>query len=242
MKPDSTSSKHVRAKIQALRQSGTLNPRAQKVQDRLFLEEDFFDPEDLPQVKYEMLRRVQKEAMPIGTAAASFGFSRPSFYKALEDFAREGLVGLIPKKRGPKRGHKLTREIMAFVAQIRAQEPSVRTPDLVQRIRDEFGTQVHRRTLERALIAAKKNRTNPSYGGRAKMVAAGGDAHRALRAAARIRVGTEDCIWSARGPCGVDCSRDGDMDTAYQGTDSTPTIPVACPVMGRDPCTAASAG
>ena len=161
MKPDSTSPKHARAKIQALRQSGTLNLRARKVLDRLFLEEDFFDPEDLPQVKYEMLRRVQKEAMPIGTAAASFGFSRPSFYKALEDFAREGLVGLIPKKRGPKRGHKLTGEIMAFVAQIRAQEPSVRTPDLVQRIRDEFGTRVHRRTLERALIAAKKKPLQP---------------------------------------------------------------------------------
>ncbi|MGO8734979.1 MAG: helix-turn-helix domain-containing protein [Terriglobia bacterium] len=161
MKPDSTLPKPARAKMQALRQSSTLNPRAQKVQDRLFLEEDFFDPEDLPQVKYEMLRRVQKEAMPIGTAAASFGFSRPSFYKALEDFAREGLVGLIPKKRGPKRGHKLTAEIMAFVTQIRAQEPSVRTPDMVQRIRDEFGTRVHRRTLERALIAAKKKPHQP---------------------------------------------------------------------------------
>jgi transposase len=160
MKSGSTSPKNPGAKTQALRQSGTLNPRAQKVQDRLFVEEDFFDPEDLPQVKYEMLRRVQKEAMPIGTAAAGFGFSRPSFYKALEDFAREGLVGLIPKKRGPKGGHKLTREIMAFVGQVRAQEPSIRTPDLVQQIQEEFGTQVHRRTLERALIAAKK-KTHP---------------------------------------------------------------------------------
>jgi transposase len=161
MKPDSTSPKPARAKIQALRQSGTLNLRAQKVQDRLFLEEDFFDPQDLPQVKYEMLRRVQKEAMPIGAAAAGFGFSRPSFYKALEDFAREGLVGLIPKKRGPKGGHKLTGEIMAFVGQIRAQEPSLGTPDLVQQIQKQFGTRVHRRTLERALIAAKKKPLHP---------------------------------------------------------------------------------
>lgn len=161
MKPDSTSPKHARAKIQALRQSGTLNRRAQKVQDRLFLEEDFFDPEDLPQVKYEMLRRVQKEAMPIGTAAASFGFSRPSFYKALEDFAREGLVGLIPKKRGPKGGHKLTAEIMAFVGQIGAQEPPLRISDLVQQIQKQFGVGVHRRTLERALITAKKKPPQP---------------------------------------------------------------------------------
>jgi hypothetical protein len=47
MKSNSTPSRHVGAKIQALRQSGTLNLRAQKVQDRLFLEEDFFDPQDL---------------------------------------------------------------------------------------------------------------------------------------------------------------------------------------------------
>ena len=202
MKPDSRSPKNARAKTQALQQSGTLNLRAHKVQDRLFLEEDFFDPQDLPQVKYEMLRRVQKEAMPIGAAAASFGFSRPSFYKALEDFAREGLVGLIPKKRGPKGGHKLTGEIMAFVGQIRTQEPSIRTPDLVQRIQDEFGTRVHRRTLERALIAAKKNRTSPSHGGRAKPVTTGRNAHRTLRAVARIRVGTGRLIPSARGPKG----------------------------------------
>jgi transposase len=161
MKSDSTSSRHVPAKIQSLRQSGTLNLRAQKVQDRLFLEENFFDPQDLPQVKYEMLRRVQKEAMPIGAAAASFGFSRPSFYKALEDFAREGLTGLIPKRRGPKGGHKLTGEVMAFVGQIRAQEPSVKTSDLLQQIQKQYGTRVHRRTLERALIAAKKKPPQP---------------------------------------------------------------------------------
>jgi hypothetical protein len=93
MKPERPSPKALAAKIQALRQSGTLNPRARQVQDRLFREESFFDPQDLTQVKYEMLRRVQKEAMPIGTVAASFGFSRPAFYKAQQDFAREGLAG-----------------------------------------------------------------------------------------------------------------------------------------------------
>ena len=47
------------AKVQALRQTQTLNPRAKHVRDLLFLEEDFFDPRDLPQVKYEMLSRGQ---------------------------------------------------------------------------------------------------------------------------------------------------------------------------------------
>lgn len=156
MKPERASPKQLTDKIQSLRQSGTLNRRAQKVQDQLFLEEDFFDPQDLTQVKYEMLRRVQKGAMTIRAVAARFGFSRPAFYKAQKDFSREGLVGLLPKQRGPKGGHKLTREILAFVEQIRSREPSLRMPDLVRQIQEKFAIQVHRRTVERALLAAKK--------------------------------------------------------------------------------------
>jgi hypothetical protein len=46
MKPKPASSKPLAAKLQALRESGTLNRRANQVQDPLFLEEDFFDPQD----------------------------------------------------------------------------------------------------------------------------------------------------------------------------------------------------
>ena len=156
MKPAQSSSKTAAVKMQTLRQSGTLNPRATKVRDRLFVEESFFDPQDLTQVKYEMLRRVEKEAMPISAVATSFGFSRPAFYKAQRDFTREGMVGLIPRRRGPKEGHKLTRKILTFVEQTRTQQPSVRTPELVRQIEKEFAIRVHRRTLERALVSAKK--------------------------------------------------------------------------------------
>jgi hypothetical protein len=58
------------------------------------------------------------------------------------------------------------------------------------------------------------------------MVAASGDAHRTLRAAARIRVGAEDCIGFARGPGGFDGPGDGDMDTAREGTDPALTMRV----------------
>jgi transposase len=99
--------------------------------------------------------------MPIATVAATFGFSRPAFYKARQDFTREGLVGLIPRRRGPKEGHKLTREIVSFAERARAQEPSLAMPELVQRIQKEFAVRVHRRTVERALVAAKKKRGKP---------------------------------------------------------------------------------
>ncbi len=144
------------SKVQALRQSQTLNSRAKQVRDPLFLEEDFFDPRDLAQVKYEMLRRVQKERAHVSQAAGAFGFSRPSFYKAQADFALAGLAALIPRKRGPKQRRKLKAEVMAFVARAQSQDPAVKTAVLVQRIQEQFALQVHRRTLERALLAVKK--------------------------------------------------------------------------------------
>ena len=48
-------------KRQVLRQTGTLNPRPDRVTDELFAGSDFFDPNDLLQVKYEMLRRVHSD-------------------------------------------------------------------------------------------------------------------------------------------------------------------------------------
>jgi transposase len=150
-----------KSKVQSLRQSGTLNPGAKKVQDQMFLEEKFFDPQDLIQVKYEMLRRVRKDKVPIRRAASSFGFSRPAFYKAQRDFTHQGLAGLIPRRRGPKGGHKLTREMVAFAEQSRLQEPALAIAELVRQIQKKFSVQVHRRTLERALVAAKKKRRSP---------------------------------------------------------------------------------
>jgi transposase len=148
-------------KIQSLRQSGTLNAGASRVQDQMFLEESFFDPQDLTQVKYEMLRRVRREKVPITTTASGFGFSRPAFYKAQRDFTQEGLAGLIPRRRGPKGGHKLTSEMVAFAARLQIEQPSLRTPELLSQVQKKFDVQVHRRTLERALVAAKKKQRTP---------------------------------------------------------------------------------
>ena len=47
-----------RAKADALAEDGALNPAPEKVCDPKFQEGGFFDPRDVVQVKYEMLRRV----------------------------------------------------------------------------------------------------------------------------------------------------------------------------------------
>jgi len=146
------------AKIQTLRQQGVLNPHPEAVTDPLFQTGDFFDSQDMLQVKYEMLRRVEVEKAPVTEAAAAFGLSRPAFYQAQQAVAQQGLAGLIPRKRGPHGAHKLTPAILDFVLQQRAASPSLKTGELILRIQQQFGVDVHRRTIERHLVQQEKKR------------------------------------------------------------------------------------
>ncbi len=148
-------------KIRSLRGQATLNPRPQAVTDELFLEDEFFDPRDLVQVKYEMVRRVERDGHTVTDAAARFGFSRPSFYHARTALEDGGLAGLVPHKRGPRRAHKLTDEILEFMRQTLEEDPSLRSRDLMMRIRERFGVEIHPRTIERGLARSQKKRRQP---------------------------------------------------------------------------------
>ncbi len=145
-------------KLESLRQQGTLNPRPHAVTAELFVASEFFDARDLVQVKYEMLRRVQKDGRSITEAAAAFGFSRPSFYQAQSAFEQGGLAGLAPLKRGPKQAHKLTAEILEFIQQARQDNPSLRAAELASRVRQRFDLIVHPRTIERGVARVQKKR------------------------------------------------------------------------------------
>ena len=84
-------------KLAVLRQHATLNPRPDGVTHTLFATVEFFDPHDLLQVKYEMLRLVSVDERPISEAAKACGFSRPAFYQAQAAFEQGGLACLIRK-------------------------------------------------------------------------------------------------------------------------------------------------
>ena len=144
------------AKRQALRDSGTLNPHAAKVSDELFVKHEFFDPDDLLQLKYEMLRRVRVDEQSVSSASRSVGLSRPTFYKAQAEYERGGLCGLLPAKRGPRRAHKLSEPVMEFVMSELAVDGSLRAPELARRIKERFGVDVHPRSIERALQRRQK--------------------------------------------------------------------------------------
>ena len=142
-------------KRQALRQRQTLNPRPEDVRDPLIHDHLFFDPDDLVQVKYEMLRRVHRDALPITEACAAFGLSRPSFYQAQRALSHEGLSGLLPKRRGPRTAHKLTKPVLAFVAEQLAEDDTLAWSTLAQRIEQRFALRVHPRSIERAWAKKK---------------------------------------------------------------------------------------
>jgi transposase len=149
--------RHDRAsKRQFLRQHGTLNPHSQDVVHQLFREQEFFDPEDLLQVKYEMLRQVRVDKQAIQPTARSFGLSRPSFYQAQRAFGKSGLAGLLPQRRGPRQGHKLTSEVMQFVTQTKTADPSQSLQQLARAVKEKFDILVHPRSIARQWQRQKK--------------------------------------------------------------------------------------
>jgi len=150
------SKKRNTAKRWALDQNATLNKNADKVTDPKFKNIAFFDPDDIVQVKYEMLRSAQKDGTGIQQASRSFGFSRITFYKTGKAFKKNGLAGLIPQKKGPRRAHKLSEEVMEFVGQLIEQKPGIKSAGIRQEIKNRFDLTVHRRSIERAIDRSKK--------------------------------------------------------------------------------------
>jgi transposase len=138
-------------KRQALKASGTFNPRADQVRHHLFERSEFFDPEDTLQLKYETLRALEKDGYSLARAAGDFGLSRPTIYHAQDQFAEGGLEGLLPRKRGPKSAHKLTAQVRQHLEELSAAQPELDSSELARRIRQRFKIKLHPRTIEKAL-------------------------------------------------------------------------------------------
>jgi transposase len=139
-----------------LKAQGSLNPHAKAVKAHLFVEHAFFDPRDLIQVKYEMLRSVEQDGQSVSQAALEFGVSRQTFYEAKRALQAQGLTGLIPKKTGPKTRHKLSAVVLAYIQDLLTKDPTLNAPALAIRIKKQFSISVHPRSIERALAAEKK--------------------------------------------------------------------------------------
>jgi transposase len=153
--PMPTKRKSESPKTNALLEEGTLNPNPKKVRDPKFRQNEFFDPHDIVQVRYEMLRHVSIENTSVADATEEYGVSRPTYYQARANFDKRGVAGLVPRKRGPRGPHKLHGEVLTYVEQQLVSGEPVRAPELVKLVQQKFGLRLHPRTIERA-IAGKK--------------------------------------------------------------------------------------
>ena len=145
------------SKSNSLREEGALNPHPEAVNDPKFKHGEFFDPDDLVQVKYEMLRRAQSDHVSVTQAAEEYGFSRPTFYQARTNFESAGVAGLVQKKRGPRGPHKLRGVVLDYAAGLIVPGKPIRARAIAEKIREQFGVDIHPRTIERALSSSKKN-------------------------------------------------------------------------------------
>jgi transposase len=148
-------------KAERLKALKSLNRHPERVRAPWFQSGSFFDAQDLVQVKYEMLRHVKHEGASKAETAALFGLSRPAFYQAEAALEREGLAGLLPRRRGPKGAHKLTAEVMEFIERRQAQDPGIHARALAREIKAQLNFSVHPRSIERALARKKKLQTLP---------------------------------------------------------------------------------
>ena len=145
-----------RAKRDLLKDQGVLNRNPKKVKDPMFCSNTFFDPDDLAQVKYEMIRQVSREGKSISEVSETFGISRPTFYQAKSALEREGLLGLTPQKPGPKNRHKLNDEIMDYVNSQISENEFISIAEIKEQIQEKFSVIVHQRSIKRALASKKK--------------------------------------------------------------------------------------
>jgi len=141
----------------ALRESRTLNPRPQEVSDERFAGGGFFDARDMAQVKYEMVRKNRAGEASVTASAAASGLSRQSFYQAAAALDAGGLAGLVPGRPGPKGGHKLTAEVIAWIGERKAAGPGLSAADLAGAVEQQFGIRVHPRSVQRVLARSKSS-------------------------------------------------------------------------------------
>ena len=141
-----------------LEAAGALNGAPERVRAPLFERHRFFDPLDKAQVKYEMLRAHAVDGETVKAVSDAFGYSRQTFYTALDTFEALGVIGLTDGKRGRRSRLKLTEEDVGWIERLAHEDPELSGRLIAERLLDERGVNVHRRTIERILGAGgKKN-------------------------------------------------------------------------------------
>ena len=127
----------------------TYNKHYEKVKSAKFIGDEFFDPMDIVQVKYEMLKEVMKDGKAVSNAAYDYGFSRTAYYGIKAAFDKQGVSGLAPEKPGPKKPHKMTPEYQTQIDDYLARQPGISSGEIAESLSKDSSITVSKRTIER---------------------------------------------------------------------------------------------
>jgi len=150
-------------KHQFMQREGLLNPKPERVLHPLFIDKalSFFDPLDLAQVRYEMLRSARAEPTSVTEASKLFGFSREQFYKLERLFLARGYVSLLSSPRGRRPLIALNTEIISFIIHKKLEMPTLEMDELHAQIQNEFKVECSLRTVTRAMEKAGIQKGGP---------------------------------------------------------------------------------
>lgn len=132
-----------------LEKEGLLNPKPARVSYQLFKTIDFFEPLDLPQVRYEMLRIARIEGFSVAEACRLFGFSREYFYKLERIFMTRGFISLLGSSMGRRPLIALNQELINFILHRKIEEPRVSCEKICLQIKKLYQVDCSCRTIER---------------------------------------------------------------------------------------------
>lgn len=139
------------AKKKFLEKEGVINPKPERVSNSLFKSLEFFDPLDLPQVKYEMLRTARVDKVSVANVCKLFGFSREYFYKLERAFMERGYVSLLGSSMGRRPIIAINQEIVNFITHRKHEDLTVSGESLRKEILSIYKVNCSRRTVERII-------------------------------------------------------------------------------------------
>ena len=139
-----------------------LHRTPERVQDDRFTQQtDFFDPKDIVQVKYELLRTCQVERRDVASACLDFGFSRTTYYKVQQAFLEGGLPALMGRPRGRLKPIKVTDVVRGYLIAEKAKNSKLSAREMVETLKKRYHVQLSERMIqyvwERYGVFAKKN-------------------------------------------------------------------------------------
>jgi len=136
-------------KKEILIKNGTFNKNHDKVKREGFSEGGFYDPMDIVQVRYEMIKDADDSEKTIGQISSEYGYSRASYYHIKDNFDKGGIAALIPERTGPKEARKLTGDLREYIKEYTQRNPKASSSKIAAEIESVKGVTVSKRTIER---------------------------------------------------------------------------------------------